>query len=284
MAKKLRLDERANVDDVSEETVAPIEPVGVHENPMKTEEPTQSGEPMKTYDLSDTQQKPDTSFKENPYTFLKPDDANILQCARNLSLNSKFPFDCILVRNPDGSAVRSMYFTTPMVRALIDENDYTRIRLSSAGTKVFAKQEGAQSKGDLAQFRILDEGLPALMPFIPPETILDGDLAVLKTLVTTYYPLCSSFPEPFRTVITERSTGSHVVKFALDSDTIHLPIWKSAVSVSLHVDKKAKSALSLRVFGEDITTAGRENIARKEKKAAGDAEDPGTEVDSPSVH
>ncbi|KAG8678116.1 hypothetical protein FRC08_018061 [Ceratobasidium sp. 394] len=32
-----------------------------------------------------------------------------------------------------------------------------------------------------------------------------------------------------------------------------LPIWKSATSVSLMLDKKAKSALSLRLWSEDIT-------------------------------
>jgi multisite-specific tRNA:(cytosine-C5)-methyltransferase len=45
-----------------------------------------------------------------------------------------------------------------------------------------------------------------------------------------------------------------------------LPIWKSNVSVALMIDKKAKSALSLRLFGEDITTVGREFADQKTTK------------------
>lgn len=74
-----------------------------------------------------------------------------------------------------------------------------------------------------------------------------------------------------------------------------LPIWKSNVSVSLMIDKKAKryvhglvrgslvdlmvlcSALSLRLFGEDITTAARETAAQK-KSAAGKPADTGSPV------
>ncbi len=200
--------------------------------------------------------KPDISFKENPYTFLKPDDPILLTCVQHLALSPKFPLDSILVRNPDGSAVRSMYITTPLVRQLITSNDYTRIRLASAGTKVFAKQEGAASKGEAAQFRVLAEGLPALMPFIPPKNVISADLTVLRTLVTSYYPLCITFEEPFRSDIGDKGScyatstsrvltneagpGSHIVKFSLTNDTLHLPIWKSNVSVSLMIDKKAK--------------------------------------------
>ncbi|KAF8920793.1 cytosine-5--methyltransferase [Mucidula mucida] len=245
-AKKPRLDESLSTDPTKmEEDTAPL-----------LESTTTMSEP--SGDVTDAQPekelKPDISFKENPYTFLKPDDPTSLPVP-------KFPLDSILVRNPDGSAVRSMYITTPLVRQLITSNDYTRIRLASAGTKVFAKQEGAASKGEAAQFRVLAEGLPALMPFIPPKNVISADLTVLRTLVTSYYPLCITFEEPFRSDIGDKGPGSHIVKFSLTNDTLHLPIWKSNVSVSLMIDKKAKSALSLRIFGEDITTAGREKSA-----------------------
>ncbi|KIY61510.1 cytosine-5--methyltransferase [Cylindrobasidium torrendii FP15055 ss-10] len=263
--KKPRLEESTpTTEDISESTIpTPVELSASIETQTPVDDAESKPTPVQS---ADPESRNNGSFKENPYTFLAADDPTVVKCIENLSLTDKFPKDCVLVRNPDGSAVRSMYLTTPLVRQLIHENDYARLRLNSAGTKVFAKQEGAHNKGDLAQFRILAEGLDALMPYIPAETMLSGDLSVLKTLVTAYYPLCSSFVEPFKAEITARDSGSHVVKFTVGTDTIYLPIWKSNVSVSLQVDKKAKSALSLRVFGEDITTAGRENAARKEKK------------------
>lgn len=68
-----------------------------------------------------------------------------------------------------------------------------------------------------------------------------------------------------------------------------LPIWKSNVSVTLMLEKKAKryvlhetsahisslttidSALSLRIFGEDITVAGREEARKKSEAVVGAA-------------
>ncbi|PBK71008.1 S-adenosyl-L-methionine-dependent methyltransferase [Armillaria solidipes] len=208
------------------------------------------------------------SFKENPYTFLRPNDPILLSCIERLHLTSEFPASNVLVRNPEGDAVRSMYLTNDIVKQVVLHNEYGRIRLNAAGTRVLAKQEAG--KGVDAQFRILGEGLPVVLPFTDPATILSGDLETLKILVQSYYPLCSSFSEPFKSVIEEKPAGSHIIRFPPEKSEgatlfhdVVLPVWKSNVSISLMIDKKAKSALSLRIFGADITTAGREATSAK---------------------
>lgn len=77
------------------------------------------------------------------------------------------------------------------------------MRLMTSGTKVITKQEAG--RGLEAQFRVLGEGLPVVLPYIDPSVILDAEFATLKTLLITYYPLCTSFSEPFQTVIESRS-------------------------------------------------------------------------------
>lgn len=218
------------------------------------------------------------SFKENPYTFLRLDDPILLSCIERLHLTSEFPASNVLVRNPEGDAVRSMYLTNDIVKQIVLHNEYGRIRLNAAGTKVLAKQEAG--KGVDAQFRILGEGLPVVLPFTDPTTILGGDLETLKTLVQSYYPLCSSFAEPFKSVIEGKPVGSHIIRFPPEKSEgatlfhdVVLPVWKSNVSISLMIDKKAKSALSLRIFGADITIAGREATSVKVSK-----EGPSTKV------
>ncbi|KAG6840999.1 hypothetical protein C0991_002779 [Blastosporella zonata] len=217
-------------------------------------------------------------FKEHPYTFLPPTDPILLSCIERLALTSAFPSSNVLVRNPTGEAVRSLYLANDLVKSVVENNNYTRIRLSAAGTKVFSKQEGGKasaSAGAEAQFRVLGEGLPVILPFVDPETIITADMPTLKVLVQSYYPLVNSFAEPFKSIVEARPVGSHVVKFppgeldgAVLTHDIVLPIWKSNVSLTLMMDKKAKSALSLRLFGADITTAGRD-IAEKQAAAAG---------------
>jgi multisite-specific tRNA:(cytosine-C5)-methyltransferase len=212
--------------------------------------------------------------------------------------------------------------TNEIIKTIVEHNDYTRLRIINCGTKVFTKQDGG--RGVDASFRVLGEGLPVVLPYIRPETIMDCDIGILKTLLSVYYPLCAAFPEPFkgiieawggRSVFASRvilrymlvtESGSHVVRcppedldstayglqytfllmriFTLRCRLTHelfLPIWKSNVSLTLMIDKKAKryvaeqdvlkvttdrivhSALSLRLFGEDVTIAAREAAVYK---------------------
>ncbi|KAN0086028.1 S-adenosyl-L-methionine-dependent methyltransferase [Tylopilus felleus] len=226
---------------------------------------TQTTKPMKVTD---------SSFKEMPYTFLSPDDLVLVTCMQQLHLTSSFPRSNVLVRNPEGDAVRSLYLVNDLVKSVLAANDYTRMRLMTAGTKVITKQDAAAGRGfSDAHFRILGEGLPVVLPYVDPGTIVTADGAALRTLLQTYYPLCTSFQEPFRSVIEARGSGSHVVRFpaaqtpdsTLSRDLV-LPLWKSNVSVTLMIDKKAKSALSSRLYGEDVTITARE--ASKKRLAA----------------
>ncbi|KAF9561390.1 cytosine-5--methyltransferase [Agrocybe pediades] len=270
-SKRLRLSELP-----SEDTPTPVDPV--------TSEATKSSEASQAAPIAETtaqKTQPEKKvkdkssgnggFKENPYTFVSPDDPTLRSCIERLHINDDFPSSNVLVRNPEGDAARSLYLANDIVKTIIKHNDYERLRLTAAGTKVFAKQEAG--KGTEAQFRVLGEGLPVVLPFVDPASIITGDVASLKTLVQTYYPLCSAFEEPFRSIVEARPTGSHIVRFPLGthgdvslSHDILLPIWKSNVSLTLMIDKKAKSALSLRVFGADITTIGKEGQADASQK------------------
>ncbi|KAI0305143.1 S-adenosyl-L-methionine-dependent methyltransferase [Multifurca ochricompacta] len=221
----------------------------------------------------------DGGFKEMPYTFISPNDPTVESCMQ-LSLTSDFPSSNLLVRNPAGEPARSLYLTNDLVRAIVSANEYKRIRLMTAGTKIFTRQEGGSGRGGedstekASRFRLLSEGLPVVLPYIKPESIVDANLSELRRLLETYYPLLSAFGEEFRYDIGSKLVGSHVVRFKagdIDGATLThdlvLPIWKSTSSISLMIDKKAKSALSLRVFGEDLTVAGRQAAAAKQKKS-----------------
>ncbi|KAJ3802810.1 S-adenosyl-L-methionine-dependent methyltransferase [Lentinula aff. detonsa] len=207
------------------------------------------------------------SFKEMPYTFLSPRDPTLLSCISRLRLTPEFPSSNVLVRNPEGDVVRSMYLTNDLIKQIILANDFTKIRLNAAGTKVFTKQEGG--KGVEAQYRILGEGLPVVLPYTEPQSIITGNMSVLRHLVMSHYPLCTSFEESFRPVLDSLDLGCHVFRFPpgeLDGASLAhdllVPIWKSGVSVSLMVDKKAKNALSLRVFGKEVPPSIRDQKSK----------------------
>lgn len=141
--------------------------------------------------------------------------------SRQLSLTPDFPANNILVRNPAGEPARSLYLTNDIVHAVVQNNDFKKMRLMNAGTKIFTKQEGGFGKGKqptsdpttgkpdtaastetpVTPFRLLSEGLPVVLPYIKKESIVDADLGALRTLVEEYYPLLDRFGESFKSAI-----------------------------------------------------------------------------------
>ncbi|PPQ64466.1 hypothetical protein CVT24_008476 [Panaeolus cyanescens] len=282
-AKKTKTTESADVSSTMEVDVsAPVTPPeAATPAAVESSEKTDSKQDSKPEERQPHQSSGagGPSFKENPYTFLSPDDPILLNCIERLHISSDFPSSNILVRNPTGDAIRSLYIANNIVKDIIQNNDFEKLRLTAAGTKVFNKQD--TGKGQDAQFRVLGEGLPVILPYIEPSTIIKGDTSALKILLTTHYPLCTKFEEPFRSVIEARPVGSHVVQFPISeldglNHDIVLPIWKSNVSITLMIDKKAKSAMSLRLFAVDITTSTKEKEKAKEDEtvvAVQDVED-----------
>ncbi len=117
------------------------------------------------------------------------------------------------MRNPAGEPARSLYLTNDLVRAVLSANDYKRIRIMTAGTKIFMRQESGfgrrESGGDHAaesvpRFRLLSDGLPVVLPYIKPETIIDTDIPTLHRLLETYYPFLAAFGEAFQRVVGSR--------------------------------------------------------------------------------
>ena len=168
-----------------------------------------------------------------PYTFVSSNDPIVENCKQVLSclylsslegvlkfcrqqftLAPDFPSSNLLVRNPAGEPARSLYLTNDLVRAVLSANDYKRIRIMTAGTKIFMRQESgfghrefdgedSASAERVPRFRLLSEGLPVVLPYIKPDTIIDTDIPALHRLLETYYPLLNGFGEGF-----QRDVGS----------------------------------------------------------------------------
>jgi multisite-specific tRNA:(cytosine-C5)-methyltransferase len=88
----------------------------------------------------------------------------------------------------------------------------------SAGIKLATRQDGAQraafkakrARGETVdtdgaalekenpKFRVLNDAVSQVLPYMDPEDVIVGDMGVLKTLVTRTYPLAREFEEPYR--------------------------------------------------------------------------------------
>ncbi|KZT34790.1 S-adenosyl-L-methionine-dependent methyltransferase, partial [Sistotremastrum suecicum HHB10207 ss-3] len=211
-------------------------------------------------------------FKEPPFTFLPSTHPQVTATIARLKLSPEFPSSNLFMHAPmveDDSvqtkSARTMYLANDIVKSLLTKNDYVRLRIVSAGAKILARQEGSiLTKG---QFRILDDGMDAILPYIDPSSIIAGTISDLRVLMEQYNPQFSAFEGSSRTVIEDcgnlEGLPPLVLAYLFYCSLHHpliLPLWKGETSITLMVDKKSKSALSLRLFGEDITFAGRRNL------------------------
>lgn len=204
--------------------------------------------------------KVNAQFKEEPFTYLADDDEQVKLCIDFFDLSPSFAADSMLVRNATGEALRTIYFTSPLVRSLLTSNSYNRMRLISCGVKIFMRQDSTKDGTYRCKWRVMNEGLEVLRPFMGPKRIVFAKEETLRKLMES---LNLKFDELDDPVLQEKlatlDPGSCVLQ--VDSagkdvglqQSLFLPFWRSSLSVNLMVEKVEKSALSLRLYGVDIT-------------------------------
>ncbi|KAL8280323.1 hypothetical protein RQP46_007240 [Phenoliferia psychrophenolica] len=213
-------------------------------------------------------------FKEEPYIFLSPEDEQVKLCAEFFDLDPSFPVESLLVRNSSGVPLRTIYFTSPIVRSLLLSNSYKRMRLTSCGVKVFVRQESSKDSQFRCKWRVMNEGLDILRPFMGPKRIVSCTVETLKLCMSKLNVAIEEIKddEEFLKRIEEMETGSCVLELkAVGKDiefeqNLSLPFWKSKASVNLMVEKTEKSALSLRLYGVDVTPHAK-GLTTRERKA-----------------
>lgn len=99
-----------------------------------------------------------------------------------------FERDKLLVRNENGEPLRTIYLVNETAQAIINNNDYTRLRLISAGVKGFVRQDSSK-RGDITcKWRIPAEGIDDLVPLVPKTKIVDASLDELTIFLKEMYP------------------------------------------------------------------------------------------------
>ena len=111
------------------------------------------------------------------------------------------------------------------------------MRLVNAGAKILGRQEGSsQAKGT---FRVLSDGVDAILPFVNPEHIYNGGMNELQVLLEQYNPLLSAFSEEFSETISKTGSlcsgtllcylliglaavGNQLVRFSSNDEAIHM--------------------------------------------------------------
>lgn len=220
-------------------------------------------------------------FKEEPHVYLKPGNEEIKECVQYFDISPSFPVDNLLVRNAEGVAARNIYLTSSVVREVIENNSHTRLRLICCGVKVFGRQDPSASMtkeinlskataNTVCKWRVVSDGIEYFRPFMGSKRIIKCHLSTLKQLMKQdqQYPLIEDLEDSdFKSQVRSIQMGSCVAEI-FDGDQkndggvvpldLMVGLWISKSSVNLMVDKKERQVLSLRLWGEDLTTHSKE--------------------------
>lgn len=187
---------------------------------------------------------------EEPFSYVDEDNKDLQKCWDFYEIGKSFPRDCSMVRNATGEPMRSIYFTSPVIKQIIQHNE-EKLKLIYSGVKMFVYQ-----KNYVCPWRIQNDSVDILKNYLPNTREISGNMSVFKILLEQDYPSVDVIKDEnadpqFVTEIEKAPEGSCFLNIRKDGgqEKLLLPMWKGKVRVNLMVDKHEKAELLYRFFG-----------------------------------
>jgi multisite-specific tRNA:(cytosine-C5)-methyltransferase len=109
-------------------------------------------------------------LRAEPYKYLAADHPELEQIYDFYQVSTRFPRDRFMVRNEMGDPVKSIYYTSTLVRDILTMNEGKGMKFVQAGVRMFMKQD-AQGQ-DICRWRIQIEGMPLLEQWVGEDRIV----------------------------------------------------------------------------------------------------------------
>ncbi|KAJ7381448.1 tRNA (cytosine(34)-C(5))-methyltransferase [Desmophyllum pertusum] len=185
-------------------------------------------------------------FKEDPFVFLKEDDQHWPLIKEFYGIDESFPNNQLMVRSVGGKK-RNIYLVSKAVKdvmEMIDDNH----KVVNTGMKVIARAD-ADNVG--CNFRLMQEGIEALLPFINKRKVFITQKDVL-ILLTQDRPFCTEFSNGTREQLNNIEEQGCIVyiyepngSYSNPEDTIGCRLvfcgWKARVSTRVQISKFDKA-------------------------------------------
>ncbi|KAK5048518.1 hypothetical protein LTR84_005608 [Exophiala bonariae] len=197
---------------------------------------------------------------EEPFKYLSPTIPELDQITEFYNLSSRFPRDRFMVRNPEGTASKNMYYTNALAKEILQENEGKGLKFVHAGLKMFVKQDAPSP--EVCPWRIQTDGLRLLETWVGPERVVTlHKKETLRKLLIEMFPRFAG--EEYKNL---GEVGEQVLKLKMgccvlivdpseDEDGLPermvFPLWKSVQSLNLMLPKEERRAMLLRIFNDD---------------------------------
>jgi len=216
-------------------------------------------------------------FKEDPFVFLTDEDEHWSSIKEFYGIDDSFPVSQLLVRSFHGKK-RNIYLVSKAVKDVMETVDDSH-KVINTGMKVFARAENDNVK---CSFRLMQEGIEAILPFISKRKVLitQEDVAIL---LSQNRPFCDQFSSTTKEQF-EKIEGQGCIVYVYDPngpcskarDTIRCRLifcgWKAKVSTRLQVSKfdKAHYQVLCGIQPSDDSFQGKGSEEEEEKSALED--------------
>ncbi|KEF52333.1 uncharacterized protein A1O9_11573 [Exophiala aquamarina CBS 119918] len=197
---------------------------------------------------------------EEPYKYLSPSIPELDQITEFYNLSSRFPRDRFMVRNPEGTATKNMYYTNALAKEILQENEGKGLKFVHAGLKMFVKQDAPAP--DVCPWRIQTDGLRLLETWVGNERVVKlHKKETLRKLLIEMFPRFHG--EEYKSL---GEVGEQILKLKMGccvliiepsdaedglSERMVFPLWKSVQSLNLMLPKEERRAMLLRLFNDD---------------------------------
>jgi len=185
-------------------------------------------------------------FKEDPFVFLKDDDEHWPLIKEFYGIDESFPASQLLVRSVGGKK-RNVYLVSKAVKDVMEMVDDNH-KVVNTGMKVIARAEADNVD---CFFRLMQEGIEALLPFINKRKVFVTQEDVM-ILLTQDRPFCTEFSSTTRQQFDNIEGQGCIVyvyepngPYSKPSDTIGCKVtfcgWKAKVSTRVQISKFDKA-------------------------------------------
>jgi multisite-specific tRNA:(cytosine-C5)-methyltransferase len=212
---------------------------------------------------------------EEPFKYIAGDHGEVQSVESFYHLSPRFPRDRFMVRNATGEPVKTIYYTSALVRDILTENEGKGIKFIHGGVKMFMKQD-VQGEG-VCKWRIQSEGMPILEGYVGEERVVRlYKKETLRRLLIEMFPKVADEAWKNLGEIGERvnniAMGCCVLRIepsdAPDGFTerMVLPLWRSLHSLNLMLAKEDRTAMLLRIFNDTTPLVNNHMAGSKNNK------------------
>ncbi|KIV94881.1 hypothetical protein PV10_02602 [Exophiala mesophila] len=246
---------RIKGDELSNEEVKEVPASSLLESVSKADSST----PMTPQAQPPRRRNRDQPFEE-PFKYLSPTIPELDWIWSFYNLSSRFPRDRFMVRNPEGTASKNIYYTNALAKEILQENEGKGLKFVHAGVKMFVKQDAPSP--EVCPWRIQTDGLRLLETWVGPERIVTlQKKETLRKLLIEMFPRFAG--DEYKNL---GEVGEQVLSKPMGccvliveptgeedglSERMVFPLWKSITSLNLMLPKEDRRAMLLRLFNDD---------------------------------